>query len=105
MKILITSISMLLAFGHVWAGTATPDGFPPANEGVCDDLTTATPGLFGLCVAFCEAQDCDPDLTADDPFASCKPGSQKVLAQYNKRKGAGDPDMLRSRVHVGRRRS
>ena len=38
----------------------TPDGTTPANETVCDGLkTNATPGLYGLCVAYCEAQDLD----------------------------------------------
>ena len=73
----------------------TPDGFPPSNEGVCDGLKIAgvTRGLYGLCVAFCEAQDCEPDLSAADPFSACLPSSGKLLAKYNKRKGAGDPDM------------
>ena len=38
---------------------STPDGMTPAEESVCDELHEATPGLFGLCVAYCEAQDCD----------------------------------------------
>ena len=38
------------------AAAATPDGIPPSREEVCDDLEGAA---FGLCNAFCEAQDCD----------------------------------------------
>ena len=91
MKLLIILISGLLAFGPVWA--RTPDGMPPANEGVCDDLFDATPGLYGLCVAFCEAQDCVPDFTLANPFENCKFGSEKVLRNYEKRMGAGDPSM------------
>src|SRR4051794_21626353 len=34
----------------------TPDHTPPAKEHVCDGLQDAA---FGLCNAFCEAQDCD----------------------------------------------
>ena len=71
----------------------TPDGETPANEGVCDDLVAATPGLYGLCIAFCEAQDCEPDFWADDPFADCRPSAPKLLERYNARKNAGDPDM------------
>lgn len=64
----------------------TPDGTTPANEGVCDGLkTTATPGLYGLCVAYCEAQDLD--VTGKEP------PNTKILENYNKRKQAGDPDM------------
>ena len=65
----------------------TPDGVPPANEGVCDELMYATPGLYGLCVAFCEAQDCDEN------FENCNPSSRKLVDIYNKRKRSGDPEM------------
>lgn len=76
----------------------TPDGETPANEGVCDDLMFgSTPGLYGLCVGFCEAQDCeatvDPttgEVTFDE---SCRPSSPKLLANYNRRKQAVDPAM------------
>ncbi|BAV33876.1 hypothetical protein SCL_1571 [Sulfuricaulis limicola] len=64
----------------------TPDGTTPANEGVCDVLkTNATPGLYGLCVAYCEAQDLDT-------FEK-EPVNSKILANYNKKKQASDPDM------------
>lgn len=64
----------------------TPDGETPANEGVCDGLKiNATPGLYGLCVAYCEAQDLD--VTGKEP------PNTKILENYNKRKQAGDPDM------------
>jgi hypothetical protein len=64
----------------------TPDGTTPANEGACDVLkTNATPGLYGLCVAYCEAQDLDT-------FEK-EPTNTKILANYNKKKNAGDPDM------------
>lgn len=68
------------------AMAATPDGETPANEGVCDSLrTNATPGLYGLCVAYCEAQDLD---TFDK-----EPPSTKILDNYNKKKTATDPAM------------
>lgn len=38
------------------AGAGTPDDDPPSDEEVCDDLSGRA---FGLCTAFCEAQDCD----------------------------------------------
>jgi hypothetical protein len=72
----------------------TPDGETPANEGVCDDLMFATThGLHALCVAFCEAQDCEPDFSLEDPFEQCTPSSPRVLEVYNARKGEGDPEM------------
>jgi|GEM_PF-6576976 len=71
------------------SGTAvasgTPDGMTPANENVCNALQSATPGLYGLCVAYCEAQDLD---TVDK-----NPPSEKILANYRKKMQSGDPDM------------
>lgn len=64
-----------------------------SNEGVCDGLQAATPGLYGLCQAFCEAQDCQPDLSAPDPFADCRPSAPKLLENYRKKMGPDDPDM------------
>jgi len=63
----------------------TPDGTTPANEGVCDVVQGGSPGLYGLCVAYCEAQDLDTEAKA--------PPSLKILANYRKRMRAGDPDM------------
>lgn len=83
-------VSLFFVAGLVVAAPVTaettPDGVTPANEGVCDVLkTTATPGLYGLCVAYCEAQDLD--VTGKEP------PNTKILENYNKRKLAGDPDM------------
>ena len=63
----------------------TPDGETPANEGVCDSLQGSTPGLYGLCVAYCEAQDLDS--------FDKEPPNAKILANYRKKMQAGDPDM------------
>ncbi len=63
----------------------TPDGETPANEGVCDSLIGATPGLYGLCNAYCEAQDLDS--------FDKNPPNEKILANYRKKMNAGDPDM------------
>ncbi|MDP3585642.1 MAG: hypothetical protein Q8R61_10995 [Thiobacillus sp.] len=64
----------------------TPDGQTPANEGVCDVLQGGTPGLYGLCVAYCEAQDLDLVGDKETP-------NNKILANYRKKMKAGDPDM------------
>lgn len=45
------------AFGY---GDGTPDEAPPAEESVCEDAGYMGAPL-GLCVAFCEANDCDVD--------------------------------------------
>jgi hypothetical protein len=49
------AFAMTLAAVPAFAG-GTPDGQTPAQETVCDGLAGA---LFGLCNAYCEAQDCD----------------------------------------------
>ncbi len=63
----------------------TPDGETPANEGICDSLQGGSPGLYGLCVAYCEAQDLDS-------FEK-EPPRTKILDNYRKKMKAGDPDM------------
>jgi hypothetical protein len=78
-------LAALIGFGgNVYA--STPDGETPANEGVCDVVQGGTPGLYGLCVAYCEAQDLD--LVGDK-----EPPNTKILANYRKKMRAGDPDM------------
>ena len=92
----VVALSTLLASLAVYA-LGTPDGETPANEGVCDELMGGTLGLYGLCVGFCEAQDCEAtfnETTGDVTFdASCKPSSTRLLANYNKRVKPGDPPM------------
>ena len=53
--LVITSAVSLLAAGVV---AKTPDGATPAEESVCTDAGL-TGAAFGLCNAYCEAQDCD----------------------------------------------
>jgi hypothetical protein len=69
----------------------TPDGETPSAETVCDFLKDAqyTPGLYGLCVAFCEALDSD-DF---EPLGECNVAPMKILENYNKKRGEGDPEM------------
>jgi len=53
----LASVVALLITLHPQALSAkTPDGVPPSQETVCSGLTGAA---FGLCNAYCEAQDCD----------------------------------------------
>lgn len=79
--VLLTALTTM--HGNVIA--QTPDGETPANEGVCDVLHGGTPGLYGLCVAYCEAQDLDS--------FDKEPPNNKILANYRKKMQAGDPDM------------
>jgi hypothetical protein len=75
------------------AATLAGDDAPPSLETVCDELQGGTPGLYGLCVAFNEAQDCEPDYTLEDPLENCKPASRKILEAYNRKRNASDPPM------------
>ena len=97
----IIPAALIAAFAMV-AGSAayaqgTPDGETPANEDVCDDLIDSTPGLYGLCVAFCEAQDCEATIDPGNGEVTfdpdCRPSSAKLLANYNKRMAPDDPSM------------
>jgi hypothetical protein len=82
---LATAAAVMLTGLLSIAVAQTPDGETPANEGVCDVLIGATPGLYGLCNAYCEAQDLDT-------FEK-NPPNEKILANYRKKMNAGDPDM------------
>ena len=94
--LMLVSITM---FGMPAIAAGTPDGIPPANEGVCDVLRAdgVTRGLYGLCVAFCEAQDhatlSDPITQADLLALQIGAPSGKILQNYNRRKSPDDPDM------------
>lgn len=59
---LVCGAGTALAIGH-----GTPDKSPPAAESVCDDAGLMG-AAYGLCVAYCEANDCDafPDSQACD---------------------------------------
>src|SRR5262245_61544889 len=66
--------ALLLAPASAFAiGHGTPDESPPAEEAVCDDAGLMG-AAFGLCIAFCEANDCDTHPKAK----ACK----KLRANY-----------------------
>ena len=56
----LTVLALALGPGSVSLAKGTPDGVTPAEEGSCDGVTGKA---RGLCVAYCEAHDCelDPD--------------------------------------------
>ena len=80
----------LLSFVTGLALAGTPDGDTPATEEVCDGLLEedATPGLYGLCVAYCEAQDLD-GASNGKPSNS----SSNLLKTYNNKRKSDDPEM------------
>ncbi len=71
------------------------DGLTPAEETMCDPLADATPGLYGICVAICEAQRCvgiyDGDQVTFDP--GCKPSAESLFDNYQKKATLGDPPL------------
>ena len=78
------------------AHAQTPDGQTPAEETVCDPLKAdgTTKGLYGLCVALCEAQDqADPYVPmTDEEYAALEKGnpSGAILAAYNRKRDKAD---------------
>jgi hypothetical protein len=69
-RILLAAIVSAFALAPVAAfaiGDGTPDESPPAEETACDAAGLGG-AAYGLCVAYCEANDCDvyPDSQACD---------------------------------------
>lgn len=94
----LSGVAVWLALGTT-ALAQTPDGQTPAEETVCSPLKAdgITKGIYGLCVAFCEAQDhasISESITAEE-LASLEAAipSGRILENYNKRKKESDPAM------------
>jgi len=83
----------------VLSAAETTDGLTPAEETICDPLKQdgVTKGLYGLCVAFCEAQDWASELSTMTPeeveAMEFDSPSGRILANYNKKKQESDPGM------------
>jgi hypothetical protein len=103
MKYLLSTLIALITFAFLATAppvlAQTPDGEMPANEMVCSPLQAdgITKGLYGLCVAFCEAQD---HASIDEPITEAEfealgdaAPSGRILGNYYKKKQASDPDM------------
>ena len=102
MKNLFTTLISCVAVACLMAPVAfaqTPDGQTPAEETVCNPLKAdgITKGLYGLCVAFCEAHDhadADASITEDDlALLEAEAPSGRILANYDKKKTETDPAM------------
>ena len=102
MKKLSTTLLGLLAALVLMAPAAysqTADGQTPADETVCDPLKAdgVTKGLYGLCVAFCEAQDFadleNPITEAEYEALEDGVPSGRILTNYNRKKTEADPPM------------
>ena len=93
MRELLILIAVTFAIiGSVPASAQTPDGQTPAEETVCDPLIGATPGLYGLCVAYCEAHDADILSPYGEPAQLDVP-NRMILQNYNSKKADFDPPM------------
>ena len=87
MKSIIQLFVVLFAFS-LFSSTVSADSPTPSQDMVCDILHGGTPGLFGLCNAFCEAKNCDEEDQLNLP-RSC----DRLLNNYNNRMESGDPEM------------
>jgi len=88
--------TLLLGFAALSVNVSaqgTPDGVTPAVEDVCDVTINATKGLYGLCVAYCEAIDAPENVTDPEVLASLKPAPKHILDNYNKKRVESDPLM------------
>jgi hypothetical protein len=98
-KMMLTSFVATLALGLLVTTpitATTPDGITPAEETVCDVLQAdgTTKGLYGLCVAYCEATDSPENLYDDEGNTTgLLVPSEKILETYNKKAGVDDMQM------------
>lgn len=87
---------VLISFLSVGDANAKPGSNqrPAHMDETCDELEGGTPGLYGLCVAFCSERD-QSNVDLND-IASVKAAAPRIetLRRYNALKRNHDPDML-----------
>ena len=78
-SLFVLLFSFIAVFSMPLSAAGANSSTPPPKEGVCSGLKAKgiTKGLFGLCVAYCEAG----------------ANSERVLDNYNRKKQNGDPAM------------
>jgi hypothetical protein len=89
MKVYVQFLLLSVVLGY-FSAAACADDLTPADEEVCDFLQGPefSPGLFGLCNAYCEAKDCDEYGPLEDQPRSC----QRLYDNFaNKAMGPDDP--------------
>lgn len=97
----VVKYARLVLIGSLFASSSTlaqtVDGVTPVDEAICDGLKGATPGLYGLCVAYCEAQDiAEPSIPLTEEeiqSLASKAPSRSILESYDARREDGDPPM------------
>ncbi len=96
-RCVVVLLMVVLGFAPTHGQAVAADEITPANEAICDELMGGTPGLYGLCVAFCEAQDCEATFYragGEVTFRpNCKPSNPKLLVNYNRLRNSDDPEM------------
>jgi len=82
----IAALSLILAGFALGSSPASAqsNAQATADARTCDALVDATPGLRGICVAYCERLDCsNPD----------SPECAALRSSYDRRRQTGDPDL------------
>jgi hypothetical protein len=95
------SIWVVLTFAFsvfaVNAVAQTPDGMTPAEENICDQLKVdgVSKGLYGLCVAYCEAIDGPAEIikSVEGFEKSAKPPNSILFDLYESKRGEDDPGL------------
>lgn len=91
--LIVIIATCVLALSATTASADRVPGYTPA-DGVCGELQGATPGLYGLCNAFCEAHDAGVELSdTDDPFDFLSVPNSRILRNYEKKMQSHDPYM------------
>jgi len=97
MRILTTAlINLVFLTIPAFALAKTFDGQTPRVETMCEETyktQSATPGLYGLCVAYCEAGDFNDVRNDDDSLSKYIAAKGKLLERFNHLKKAADPEL------------
>lgn len=100
----LRTLALALSFLALGAGSADAkndkhvagsDHVTPEEESVCDELAEATPGLYGLCVAYCEALDGPSEIEegVDIDSLDLEIPHARLLKNYERKMREGDPRM------------
>jgi hypothetical protein len=63
------------------------------SESVCETLRPEEPGLYGLCIAFCEALGGTTTIVVDEPTTYPVGAEARVLEAFDKKAGEDGPEM------------
>jgi hypothetical protein len=87
-------LALLMIFLLSLASEALAQDLPSdTDESVCDGLMDEIPGLYGLCIAFCEAHDGATTIVVESPTTYPEGAEGKIFEQFEKRAGEEGPEM------------